>query len=175
MMNLKSSTILTSVVLCLIGAGLPPVPTTLAQETVEFYCGRTENQEPATVLGVRGKPKFRTVVIWRKSFGQISAEKRCRIISDRFEEGRKNKQFDLLIAGRDKTTGQGLICAIKHGEKICDSKHLLFSVNNQAEAKEIVQGLYSSMRKNGKPVPQSSSSESIDIQELIDSIDRNLI
>jgi Circadian oscillating protein COP23 len=174
MMNLKSSTILTSIVLCLIGAGLPPAPT-LAQPAVKFYCGQTKDLKPATVLGVQGNPAFRIVATWEKSFGKMSPEKRCQTISDRFEQARKNKQFDLLIAGRDKTTGQGLICAIKYGEKTCDSKHLLFSVDSQANAKEIVQGLYSSMRKNGKPVPQSSSSESIDIQELIDSIDRNLI
>jgi hypothetical protein len=171
MMNLKSSVILTFFFLGLIAAALPPVPT-LAQPTVKFYCSQTKNLEPATVLGVAGNPVHRIVAIWRQSFGKMSPQERCETVSKRFEQARKNKQFDLLIPGTDKTTGQGLICAVKYGENKCDYKHMLFTVNNQTDAKEISQRLYSSMRQNGKPVPQSSSSESIDIQELIDSIDR---
>jgi Circadian oscillating protein COP23 len=174
MINLKSSIILTSF-LCLIAAALPP--TTLAQPTkkIEFYCGRAQDEYgvyyPATRLAVAGKGD-RTVVIWKHNFGNVSPQKRCETISKRFEVAREKKQFDRLITGHDKTSGQGIICATKYSTNKCDSEHMLFALNNKQDGQEIVGGLYNSLRQNGKPLPQSSSSVSIDIQELIDSIGR---
>jgi Circadian oscillating protein COP23 len=168
MMNFKSSVIVTSLALCLISAGLSMVPT-FAQPSkkVEFYCGRTNDVFPATMLAVEGIEPW-TIVVWRNSFESMSPKQRCESVSSKFQSALKGKELERLGYGVNRQNGQGLICATKHGENKCDLKHMLFAVSNQKAAQEIVSDLYGILRKNtGNPVRQSSSNESIDIQELI--------
>jgi hypothetical protein len=171
-MNPKSSVIVTFLALVLISAGVSTAPN-LAQSAkkVEFFCGRTNDIYPATMLAIRGNDP-RTIVVWKNTFGQMSPQQRCDTISPRFQKALERHGLDLLIAGLDRKTGQGLICAIKYGEKKCDLQHMLFAVNNQQNAQEIIHGLYDSIRRTGNPIVQSSSGESIDVQELINSMDK---
>lgn len=80
------------------------------------------------------------------------------------------REFDVLVPGIDRQTGRGLICALKHGESQCDSKYALFAVNDLQNAEKIVDDLDITIRKTGKPITQSSSSKSIDLQESIAAI-----
>jgi Circadian oscillating protein COP23 len=168
MINPQALTITTSIALLL--ASFQTLPT-LAQpvKTVEFYCGRTNDIYPATMLAVKGSEP-RTIVVWRKKYGKMSPLQRCQAISPRFQAALERDEFDLLGYGINPQTGQGLICATKYGKNQCDVKHMLFAVNNQQAAEEIVRGLYDSIRRTGNPIYQSSSNESIDMKELIDSL-----
>jgi hypothetical protein len=168
-MNPQASVIATSIVLLLTSL---QTPSSLAQtpKKVEFYCGRTNDIYPATMLAVRGS-EARTIVVWRNKFGKMSPKQMCEIASRRFQAAFVDRtDLAFLIPGIDRQTGQGLICAVKSGENQCDSKQMLFALSNQQDAQEIVRGLYDSIRRTGNPIYQSSSSDSIDIKELIDSI-----
>ena len=168
-MNSQASVIATSIVLLL--ASLQTLPS-LAQaaKKVEFYCGRTNDIYPATMLAVRGNEP-RTIVVWRNKFGKMSPQQRCEITSRRFKAAFVDRaDLAFLIPGIDRQTGHGLICAVKSGENQCDSKQMLFALSNQQDAQEIVRGLYDSIRRTGNPIYQSSSSESIDIKELIEAL-----
>lgn len=167
-MNFKSSVVVTSLALCLISAGLS-IAQTLAQPSkrVEFYCGRTNRADPATMLVVEGVEPW-TIVEWKNSFEGMSPKQRCESVSSKFQSALKGKELERLGYGVNRQNGQGLICAMKHGENKCDLKHMLFAVKNKQIAQEIVGDLYGILRKNtGNPVSQSSSNESIDMQELI--------
>ena len=107
---------------------------------------------------------------WRKKFGKMSPQQRCETISLRFQAALERGNLNFLTAGIDRQTGYGLICAVKSQKNQCDTKQMLFALNNQQDAKEIIDGLYDSIRRTGNPIYQSSSSESIDIKELIDSV-----
>ena len=168
-MNPKASILATSIVLLL--ASLPTAPS-LAQapKKVEFYCGRTNDIYPATMLAVRGSEP-RTIVVWRHKFGKMSPQQRCEIASHRFQAAFvERNDLAFIIPGIDRQTGYGLICAVKSSSNQCDPQQMLFPLRNQQDAQEIVRGLYDSIRRTGNPIYQSSSSESIDIKELIDSL-----
>lgn len=172
MINSQALTITTSIALFLVSFQALP---THAQPTknIEFYCGRTNDIYPATMLAVRGSEP-RTIVVWRNKFGKMSPQQRCEGISRRFQAALERRELDLLGYGIDRQTGQGLICATKYGENQCDVKHMLFAVRNQQAAQEIVRGLYDSIRRTGNPIYQSSSNESIDMKELIDALTKPL-
>jgi hypothetical protein len=168
-MNPKASIIATSIVLILTSL---ETPSSLAQtpKKFEFYCGRTNDIYPATMLAARGSEP-RTIVVWRNKFGKMSPQQRCETISRRFQAAFVDRHdLAFIIPGIDRQTGHGLICAVKSGENQCDAKQMLFALKNQQDAQEIVRGLYDSIRRTGNPIYQSSSSDSIDIKELIDSL-----
>ncbi len=167
-MNPQASVITTSIVLLL--ASFPAAPS-LAQSAkkVEFYCGRTNDIYPATMLAVRGNEP-RTIVVWRNKFGKMSPQQRCETISRQFQVALDRGNLNFLVPGIDRQTGHGLICAVKSRENQCDAKQMLFALRNQQDAQEIVRGLYDSIRRTGNPIYQSSSNESIDIKELVDSL-----
>jgi Circadian oscillating protein COP23 len=148
--------------------GLPALAQT---EKVAFYCGRTTDGSlnPATILGVSGRrsDEHKTIVIWRKTIDKITPEQRCEMVTKRFQSAWNKGEFNHLVAGINSKTGQGLICAVRERNGSCDLTKMLFSVKNQQSAREIVQGLYDSLQKTGNPTYQSSSSESIDMKELI--------
>ncbi len=146
---------------------------TVAQgaKKVEFYCGRTNDVHPATMLSVRGGEQ-RTIVVWKNKLGKMSPKQRCEAASLRFQAAYEKRSLDRLVAGVDSKTGQGLICATKYQDKQCNSdpKRMLFATNTQQDAQAIVQSLYDSIRRVSNPVSQSSSSTSIDLRELIKSV-----
>ena len=167
-MNPKSAIIATSCILCL--SSLVTTPSLAQPKKMEFYCARTNDMYPATMLGVSGSDPL-TIVVWKNKFGKMSPQQRCETISPLFQAALRNGDFNRLVPGVDRKTGQGLICASKkYGEDRCDSKHMLFAVNNQKDAQEVIRDLYQSMRyRVSSPTSQSSSSESIDLQELVNS------
>jgi hypothetical protein len=150
----------------------------LAQpQKVAFYCGRTTdgNLNPATIVGTKGRKgeEHRVIVIWRQKAGKMTPEHRCELVSKRFQTAWDRGNFNHLVSGIDRQSGRGSICAVSKSNSTCDGESILFTVNNQKEAREIVTGLYESIRQTGNPLYQSSSNESIDMRELIDSIGKS--
>jgi hypothetical protein len=145
----------------------------LAQSNVRFFCGATEeiNQKPATVIASRGYQ--RTIVVWEYPMGNMTAQERCDRVTPLFQQAWEQRRFNLR-PGTDRTTGQGIICAVRKRDNTCEGKNKLFSLRSGADAKEITSRLLAAIQTGGvsSPVPQSSSSESIDLQELVNFIDK---
>ncbi len=152
------------------------VPTNIAQASrakVAFFCSRTNdgNLDPVTMMGVSGKKEHQPIVIWKNELGSQAPEQRCQTAFSRFQIAWDRGDFQNLVTGIDRKTGQGLICAVKTRDAKCEPSQVLFAVNNEQKAREITKQLYINMRRGqGIPVYQSSSQESIDMQELIDSM-----
>jgi Circadian oscillating protein COP23 len=149
-------------------------PTTLAQQKVKvsFFCGRTNdsNLDPVTMMGVSSKREHQPIVVWRNELGNMTPEQRCEQVFPKFQSAWDRGDLQHIVAGTDRSSGRGLICAVRSRNTICDKSQMLFAVNNKQKASEIIQVLYATMRKSGKPVYQSSSDESIDMKELINSM-----
>jgi hypothetical protein len=152
------------------------IPTTIAQPNkakVAFFCSRTSdgNLDPVTMMGVSGKKEHQPIVIWKNELGSQVPEQRCQSAFSRFQLAWDRGDFQNLVSGIDRKTGQGLICAVKKRDAKCEPSQILFTVNNEQKAREITQQLYTNMRRGrGNPVYQSSSQASIDMKELIDSM-----
>jgi hypothetical protein len=172
-MNNKCSIAIASIGL-LITAICLDKPTTLAQQKVKvsFFCGRTNdsNLDPVTMMGVSSKREHQPIVVWRNELGNMTPEQRCEKVFPKFQSAWDRGDLQHIVAGTDRSSGRGLICAVRNRDTNCDSSKMLFAINNRQKASEIIQVLYASMRKSGKPIYQSSSEESIDMKELIDSM-----
>jgi hypothetical protein len=146
---------------------------TLAQSPPEvaFFCGRTNQNELATVLQVKGSERNQTIVVWKNGFGKMPAKKRCEIVSEKFQTAWNRRDFKILVPRPERKTGKGILCALLTEKQVCQEKDILFRVENDAQANSIVANLYQAMSsKVSRPIYQSSSAQSIDMQELIKSI-----
>jgi Circadian oscillating protein COP23 len=172
-MNVSRSIILASIGL-LVTAICFDKSTTLAQQKVKvsFFCGRTNdgNLDPVTMMGVSSKKEHQPIVVWRNESGNMTPEQRCDKAFARFQSAWDRGDLQHITAGTDRSSGRGLICAVRNRDTSCDSSKMLFAVNNRQKAGEIINILYASMRKSGQPLYQSNSDESIDIKELINSM-----
>jgi Circadian oscillating protein COP23 len=160
----------------LISTGFAATPTLAETEKVAFYCGRTQdgNLYPATMIGVSGREREPwTIVVWKNRSGNVTPQQRCDTVSRRFQAAWDRHEFNHLVAGTEAKSGRGLICAVRDRNSVCDASKMLFTVNNRQNAREIIQGLYEGMRKTGNPTYQASSNESIDMQELINSLGKS--
>jgi Circadian oscillating protein COP23 len=175
-MNAKLAIGIVTFTSLLIPTGFQTAPTLAQTERVAFYCGRTQdgNLYPATMIGVSGREKEPwTIMAWRKKLGNLPPQKRCEIVSRRFQMAWDRGNFNQLASGIDRKSGQGIICAMKDRHSLCDSNQMLFTLDNHQDAREVVQRLYDSMRKTGNPQYQSSAGDSIDMKELINSISKS--
>lgn len=174
MMTIKKITTLASIFCTSIAILIATFPSLAQSQKVVFYCGRTTdgNLNPATLVGTKGRKgeEHRVIVVWRQKVGNLTPEQRCEMVSKKFQSAWEKGNFNHLVPGMDRKSGRGLICAVSKSDSICDADKMLFTVNSQQDAQEIVTGLYDSIRRTGNPTNQSSSNASIDMQELIDSI-----
>jgi Circadian oscillating protein COP23 len=177
MIDTKFAIRIASLTLLLISRDFHATPTLAETEKVAFYCGRTQddNLYPATMIGVSGRDREPwTIVVWKNKAGNVTPQQRCDTVSRRFQAAWDRHEFNHLIAGTEAKSGRGLICAVRDRNSTCDASKMLFTVNNRQNAREIIQGLYEGMRKTGNPTYQASSNESIDMQELINSIGKSI-
>jgi Circadian oscillating protein COP23 len=171
-MNIRSSIIGSSISLLMISTCLQALPSLAQPKKVGFYCSlsQDDNLTPVTMVGVGGGNggEHWKLVEWKNNYENMTPRERCKQVSDRFQYAWDHHTFNHLTIGVDRKTGRGLICAVGSLSTTCNSKYVLFYVNNQQTAKSIIDELSKSLRKTaGKPISQSSSNESIDMQELI--------
>jgi Circadian oscillating protein COP23 len=162
-----------SIALVIVSTAVTSSPT-LAQSPapeVAFFCGRNTQNELATEVRVKGIEATRIIVVWKNGFGNMPAQKRCEIVSEKFQTAWNRRNFHKLVPNVERSSGKGILCALLTEKQVCQEKDILFRVNNAAQADSIVANLYQAMSsKVSRPLYQSSSAQSIDMQELIKSI-----
>ena len=162
---------LCQIALLIISTAVMSSPTLAQSQNVAFYCGRTTQNEPATVMQVKGIEATRTIVVWKNGFGNMPAKKRCELVSEKFQTAWNQGDFKKLVPKIERNSGKGILCALLSEKQVCQEKDILFRVNNAAKADSLVADLFQAMSsKVGSPIYQSSSAQSIDMQELIKSI-----
>jgi Circadian oscillating protein COP23 len=125
----------------------------VAQESVttaKFFCGTAKdrssnNQElPATLFSSAEEPEPRAIIIWKSEYFRsiFNAQKRCEIVSPKFqaafiEQGRTN-----LAAVVDRGSGLGMICALSDPNQACDSTHnMLYTLKSYKTAQTTIEEL----------------------------------
>jgi Circadian oscillating protein COP23 len=161
-----------SIVLSTIQIYFPSLPA-IAQPQVRFYCGYTADLEPTTSIATKGNDQGnQTLVVWRYKLGNMSPQQRCDDSVKKLRIAWDRGNFHHLVAGENKD-GKGLICAMNSNRDVCLQKDAIFVVKNSKEAIDITSRLFEAIQKprvGGKPIYESSSVRSIDMQELIKSI-----
>ena len=155
---------------------LQPVPT-LAQgkPKARFYCSFSQDGKftPITLVGIRdSKAEHRQIVRW-SDYKNQTAEQRCREGSRRFQAAWDRGEFHKLVAGT--ANREGIICALSYRQTTCDSTHQLFVLRSAKESKEVIDRLNETMRGTigSQPTNQSSDSNEIDMQQLIELLSRS--
>ena len=144
---------------------------------VRFYCSLTQDVEkkPATFVTIRGiRGGEITLVVW-SNLKNISAQKRCEVISQRFQEAWDRGNFNALGSGVNES-GAGLICALRAKGQICDSKSMLFTLKNGRDSKDVIDRLQGRLRGTIgiPPIYQSSDGfGSIDMQDVVKTLSRS--
>ena len=160
---------------------LQPSPT-LAQgekDRVRFYCSLSQDGKltPLTFVGIRGsKAEHRQLVKW-SDYKNQTADQRCQAGSKRFQAAWDRGDFHKLKAQVDPRSGEGIICALGYRQLTCDRAHQLFVLKSAKDGQEVIAQLMGTMRgtSGSAPTSQSSGFDEIDMQQLIESIDRHQI
>lgn len=146
--------------------------------TVQFFCGRV-NQDgkiiPTTQAISTGNSDPVSLILWKDTPPKgMTNQQRCEIVSKRFQSAWNGGSFDKLIAGIDKTSGLGLICAVRYTERTCDRSNLLLTLNTSSDAEDMLNRIRGTLSNPDKAVPisQSSGENEIDMQLLIDILNK---
>jgi Circadian oscillating protein COP23 len=145
-MNVKSS-IIAAITLFVTSSSLPISPALAQVKKARFYCDIIENGNilsPATRVEISNKigQDPWTIVVWKSEFGNMSPKQRCELVSSRFQSAFDRGDLKRLVAGVDRKTGQGLICAVSNRDSKCDLKHTLFAVQDKQKAQEVTLTLH---------------------------------
>jgi Circadian oscillating protein COP23 len=142
---------------------------------VKFYCGQSFDPNsnkivPTTVVATSSRKEPIAFIQWKSTeFSGYTPEVRCSMVSGKLQKAWEEKRLKYLISGKDKSTGQGIICGVKALATKCNSSNMLFTLSSDADAKAVIsriEGLKKGTTSN--PVPQSSGGGSIDIEELVE-------
>ncbi len=149
----------------------------LAQRQPRFFCGMAFGF-PATI--VRTEVKNVELIYWHKEIGGIPPERRCQVISRRFEEFDRNG-YQYLRTG--KVNGQPVICLTKYRDSSCSSSTVLITLDPQDNPEEIYRELLNTRVAAGsegskiylsppderiEPLVEDDGFLSVDIQRIID-------
>jgi Circadian oscillating protein COP23 len=156
---------------------LQPLPTFAQSQHVGFYCGFTQKLEPAMMIAIEGNDRGdRSIVVWRHKLNNLSPKQRCDRAAQRFQAAWNRGNFNYLVPGVDNTNGQGLICAVSTKSDACQSKNMLFEVENAREAQNVSARLLENMKRpgvgGGSVIYQSSSAQAIDMKDLVNSFSK---
>jgi Circadian oscillating protein COP23 len=159
------------IALLIVTATLPSSPTLAQSQQVAFYCGRTTQNEFATLVQVKGKEGTTTIVVWKDKSENRSPQQRCDASSRRFQAAWDRGGFNHLVSKLNNKIGRASICAVSSPEKACEENNILFTLKNAKEGENMLNGLRKVMKGTvSQPIYQSNSEISIDMQELIKSI-----
>lgn len=157
-----------------------PAPALANQKsTVDFFCGRVNQNGriiPTTQAISMGNSDPVSLILWKDPPPKgMTNQQRCETVSKRFQSAWNRGSFDKLIAGIDKTSGLGLICAVRYTERMCDRSNLLFTLDTGRDAGDMLNRLRGTLSNpdKGSPISQSSGENEIDMQLLIDLLTKN--
>ncbi|WP_310487706.1 COP23 domain-containing protein [Chamaesiphon sp. VAR_69_metabat_338] len=161
----------------LVAPTIATFPTLAQSQHVGFYCGFTQKLEPATMIAIEGNDRGdRSIVVWRHKLNNLSPKQRCDLAAQRFQAAWNRGNFNYLVPGIDNTNGQGLICAVSAKSDVCQTKNMLFAVENAREAQNVSTRLLENMKRpgvgGGTVIYQSSSAQAIDMKDLINSFSK---
>jgi hypothetical protein len=144
---------------------------------VKFYCGQSFDPNsnkivPTTVVATSSRKEPIAFIQWKSTeFVEYTPQVRCSMVSDKLQKAWEGKRLKYLISGKDKSTGQGIICGVKLRVTKCNSSNMLFTLSSDADAKAVISRIEGLKRNTtSNPISQSSGGESTDIEEFVEQL-----
>jgi hypothetical protein len=148
-------------------------PQIVAQKspTIQFYCGKAADSSsksnlPATVAKVSGVEEEPVLIIWKSEAFKTTPQQRCATVSPKFQAALQQGRH-YIVAGIDKKSGLGMICAISNAEQTCDRTNMLFTLKSYQDAGNTIEQLSSVLTGTASsPLYQSSGNRVVDLRNF---------
>ena len=129
-----------------------------------FFCNRmfdkaSGEQIPMTVAWVPERQAHVLFIGWKsEAFPKWSPEKRCKVVSDKFQKFQEAGLLNYLTTGRIK--GFPVICVAKDNQETCNGNNQLFTLKNASDSKLVLKQLSGIFEGTvGEPNYQSSGGQ----------------
>jgi Circadian oscillating protein COP23 len=110
-------------------------PVLAESEQVSFYCGQSydplsKRNIPTTWARVPGRLEPFALIRWKSEFfPNFSPQKRCDVVSPKFQAAYGAGKLQYLSTGKHERTGQGIICGLANLDDVCEKDaDLLFTL-----------------------------------------------
>ena len=148
-------------------------PQSIAQNepTVQFYCGKAADPSsksylPATLAKISGATEEPVLIIWKSEAFKSTPQQRCETVSPKFQAALQQSRH-YIIAGIDKKSGLGMICAISNAEQPCDRTNMLLTLKSYQDAGTTIEQLSSVLSGTASsPIYQSSGNRVVDLRNF---------
>ncbi|OSO88155.1 hypothetical protein B7O87_13730 [Cylindrospermopsis raciborskii CENA303] len=139
---------------------------------VTFFCQQlydptSGEKVPMTVVWVPEREAHVRLIAWKsQAFGKNwTPQKRCDVVSSKFQKFYQSGQLNYLTVGRIKTRSQKgnitekqVICAVQEAQGICDDQNQLFTIkdeekNNIEKADDVLNSLVDLLYQGGNAGP----------------------
>jgi hypothetical protein len=142
-----------------------------ASPTIQFYCGKaadpsSKSNLPATVAKVSGVQEEPVLIIWKSEAFKTTPQQRCQTVSPKFQAALTQGR-NYVVAGIDKKSGLGMICAISNAEQPCNRTNMLFTLKSYQDAGNTIEQLSSVLTGTASsPLYQSSGNRVVDLRNF---------
>jgi Circadian oscillating protein COP23 len=174
-MNKQITMLLAGGLLAATAVILPPVN---AQAEPTFYCGSTydptsKTNVPTTLIAMPGRENPLGLIRWKSEyFPKHTPKERCTTVSKKFQAAYTAGKLNYLVTGKDRKTGQPVVCALKSESEKCDGgSNDLFTLKPYNSRELVLKQLTGIVTGEGNgPLYQSSGDrEVINMQTLLKS------
>jgi Circadian oscillating protein COP23 len=175
----KQLTILVTGILAAHAIVLAPV---LAQEQDQidgkFYCGKSydplsKQNIPTTLLSSSNRAKPLAVIIWKSPyFPKHTPQKRCDLVSPKFQTAYTAGKLEYLVTGTHKATGAQIVCGVANQNESCNSDvNMLFTLKPYSNSTSVLNQLTGNIQ-SGEAAPGivqgSGNREVVSLRALIE-------
>jgi len=121
-----------------------------------FFCG-TDEGKPATIARIpqpNGSSVLKTLILWEtNAFKEYPAEKRCRLVSQKFEDNQNTGDLKYIVSG--KANSWSVLCASKGNKNYivnCPDANVLMTLLPGDDSQEMIRKLGEASYKNSSTV-----------------------
>lgn len=149
------------------------------QDQIEgkFYCGKSydplsKQNIPTTLLSISTREKPLAVIIWKSEFfPKYTPQKRCNLVSPKFQAAYTAGKLEYLVTGKHKATGAQIVCGVSNKDESCNSDvNLLFTLKPYTDGTSVLKQLVGNIQSGeaGPNLYQSSADrEVVSLRALI--------
>ncbi len=158
-----------AIVLLAIGTATALTPPSRAQNNTGagFYCG-TSNGEPATIVKTATQGEVPLIVWAYSGFGsEFSPEKRCQIVSQRFQSYYETGGLDFITTQRIR--GYDTVCVARAQGGSCEESRVLFTLPPGQNANNAMEQIFnfSGPYRNNCGISRNGERVYVDVRSFI--------
>jgi hypothetical protein len=166
----KQLAILVTGILAAHAVMLAPAQAQEQTQTEGFYCGKSydplsKQDIPTTLLSSPNREKPLAVIIWKSEyFPEYAPQKRCDLVSPKFQAAYTAGKLEYLMTGTDKVTGAQIVCGVANQDESCDGDvNMLFTLKPYTDGTSVLKQLVGNIQSGeaGPNIYQSSGNREV--------------